>query len=251
MSRYPRKQSETDFYHVYSRGSGRQLIYETADDRIIFLHYLSVALAKFDTTLYAYALMGNHYHLVVNASFDNLSLFGHALNSAYARYFNKTYAHTGHLFQERFSSQPIEDDSYFLAAIRYVHRNPVEACLSESCTYPWSSYANYLGHRARLTDPAVNTAKALDMLGSIEAFTDFHAHSGKEEFIDDVPMPTTMGEVEMIARARDLLSGSSPTTVKSLPKKDRDCCLRALKSAFSTRQIALMTGISRSVVQRA
>lgn len=262
MSRYPRKQSETDFYHVYNRGSGRQLIYENQDDRIMFLNCLNAALANSETTLYAYAEMGNHYHLVLSASYERLSIFGHALNSAYARYFNDAHGRSGHLFQERFSSQPIEDDSHFLTAIRYVHRNPVEAGLAPTCAYPWSSYASYLGQRTWLTDPVsseavptphvkVDTAKALEMLGGVDAFQDFHSHPGSEAFIDDAPMPTAMAEPDMLAAASDLLGGSSPAAVKSLPKKDRDRSLRALKSAFSIRQVALMTGVSRSVVQRA
>ena len=252
MSRYPRRISEAGFYHVYARGSGRQIIFENTNDRVTFLRCLNTALSDCDTTLYAYVLMGNHYHLVVSASYSNLSLFAHALNSSYARYFNNTHERTGHLFQGRFSSQPIEDDSYFLAAIRYVHRNPVEAGLVQTCDYPWSSYTTYLGQCTWLTDPAnMDTTKALDMLGGADAFRDFHAHSGKESFADDAPLPTTMGDVEMLAKARDLLGGTDPATLKSLPRRDRDLTLRILKPAFSIRQIALMTGISRSVVQRA
>ena len=141
MPRAPRKQSESGFYHIYSRGSGRQIIYEDADDRFEFLRCLSTALGRSDAVLYAYCLMGNHYHMVVKSNFEALSDFAHDLNCPYANYFNKRHVRTGHLFEGRFSSQPIAGDEHFLTAVRYVHRNPVEANIAPTCEYDWSSFS--------------------------------------------------------------------------------------------------------------
>lgn len=260
MARTARRLSESGFYHVFSRGSGRQLIYENTDDRKAFLRHLSTAAEEFDTEIYAYCLMGNHYHLVVRASPEDLSSFGHKLNGAYAIYFNAAHERIGHLFQKRFSSQPIEDDSYLLSAIRYVHRNPVEAQLSRTCAYPWSSYGVYLGESSggaysfgeSVPYVPVKTELALGMLGDVEAFESFHAHAGKETFADDVPMRARTDESEMLAIAREALDGLNPADVKSLPKPDRNHNLRALKATTLTlSQIALITGISRSTICRA
>ena len=251
MSRIPRLQSIGDFYHIYSRGSGRQLIFEDNADHQVFLDCLSDALRETDATLYAYALMGNHYHLVVQVDYEHLPKFGHSLNCDYAKYFNARHEHIGHLFQDRFSSQPINDDEYFLSAIRYVHRNPLEAKLSATCSYPWSSYDAYITGSGNQVACPIPT-KAIDMLGDLDAFREFHTHSGKESFDDDVPTSTRIDSDEILALATAALDGDSPTTLKSLPKPARNHKLCTLKSAgLSIRQIALITGISRSIVQRA
>ena len=256
MAHSPRKQSESGFYHVFTRGSGRQIIFEDVSDNERFLSCLASSLEKSDAKLHAYCLMSNHYHLVLETEYAALSAFAYLLNSAYAKYFNRTHNHAGHLFQGRFHSEPIENDEYFLAAIRYVHRNPVEACMTDTCDYPWSSYATYI--EAESTGPAastppipLHTAKALSMLGTVEAFRDFHSHPGKQSFSDDIPMRTQFSTAEIVAIAREALDGADPVNVKSLPKPIRDRDVRLLRSEnLSIRQIALVTGVSRATVQR-
>ena len=251
-----RKQSESGFYHVFARGSGRQVIFEDPSDNKRFLSCLANSLEESGAKLYAYCLMSNHYHLVLETEFEALSAFAYTLNCAYAKYFNRAHGHVGHLFQQRFRSEPIENDEYFLAAIRYVHRNPVEACMTKTCEYPWSSYAAYVdaassGPAASTTAVPLQTAKALSMLGTVKAFCDFHSHSGKQSFCDDAPMCTQVSTAEVIAIAREALGGADPVNVKSLPKPIRNRDVRLLRSEnLSIRQIALITGISRSAVQR-
>ena len=72
MARPPRPRSESDMYHVYTRGTGRQIIYEDDDDRRAFLNMLASSAVKTDAELFAYCLMGNHYHLVVKCDYDAL-----------------------------------------------------------------------------------------------------------------------------------------------------------------------------------
>lgn len=253
--RQRRPQSETDIYHVYSRGSGRQLIYESDDDRLMFLSFLSDATRATGTSLFAYALMGNHYHLVVKSDYEQLPKFGHALNRAYAKYFNEEHSRTGHLFQGRFSSEPIQDDSYFLAAIRYVHRNPVKPGIVSNCSYAWSSYDAYVEPGNQVTPPnfiPITTDLALDMLGGVNAFAEFHTHPEEKSFIDDTPLPTHLTDAEILAVARTILDGREPADLKALPKLERDAALARLRcTALSTAQISLITGISRSTILRA
>ena len=250
MSRIPRLQSESGFYHIFSRGNGRQIIFEDENDRQAFLRCLDSALTDFDTELYAYCLMGNHYHLVVQSDYANLPSFAHKLNCSYAIQFNDAHERVGHLFQDRYRSQPINDDSHLLSAIRYVHRNPVEAHLAPTCNYRWSSYPAYLGATDNLVSRS--TGKVLEMLGGVEAFKEFHSHSGRASFIDDAPIADQMSEAEMIALARDALNGFSPSGLKSLRKPDRDRGLRLLKAtSMSLTQIALVTGIGRTTIHRA
>ena len=274
MPRVPRRQSATDIYHVYLRGSGRQLIYEDDRDCRVFLHALALAAKETDTQLYAYVLMGNHYHLIVKSAFPTLPVFAHKLNCTYAVYFNERHDRLGHLFEGRYKSQPINDELYFLEAIRYVHRNPVVAHIAPDCNYPWSSYADYLPANAKnnqvvscketvsltghpedqpLVRPTINdTSMVLDMLGSAESFQFFHTNPCKAKLADDCPDRASMTEADMIAIARNYLQDIEPGAVKTLPKSDRDRALRYLKLSMLTKtQIALITGLSLSTVSRA
>ena len=247
MSRTPRQQSESGVYHVYSRGSGRQIIFEDNGDRRMFLDCLEQAISKADATLLAYCLMGNHYHLVLKSDFGKLSEMAHRLNRSYAAYFNREHDRSGHLFQQRFGSQAIDDDAYFLGAIRYVHRNPVEAGMTQTCDYPWSSYGEYLGE-AKLIQPEL----ALDMLGGPAGFQEFHAHSSKGFFLDDRAAPIRVNQANMFEVARSALCETNPGDLKSMDRAERDRGLRLLKqSGLSLSQITMLTGISRPTVSRA
>lgn len=95
---------------------------------------------------HAYCLMGNHYHLLIEVPEGILSRGMAWLNGVYTQKFNRKYECTGHLFQGRFKSKPIEDNMQFLTAARYVVRNPVEANIVESAEHwPWSSYRGTTG----------------------------------------------------------------------------------------------------------
>lgn len=132
------------FYHVTARGNERRKIFLSQADYKKFLCYLTDAVHKYGVVLHAFALMGNHYHLIVETPNANLSAFVHAVNSAYTTYFNIKRKRAGHLFQGRFKSILIEKDRYLLELSRYIHLNPVRADIVEKPEdYPYSSYRSY------------------------------------------------------------------------------------------------------------
>ena len=247
MPRKPRMQSEAQIYHVFSRGSGRQIIFEDDADRESFLRILERCMESHASSVFAYCLMGNHYHLLMRIDFQKLPSFMRKLNQEYARYYNQRYGACGHLFESRYGSQPIDGDDYLLQAVRYIHRNPVEAALCPTCDYPWSSYSDYL-ESSGLT----STGMILDMLGGRTAFESFHAHSGKGDFIDDAELPLAADGETVAAAAREALKGVDPRFVKSFEKPKRDRCLSSLRSnGLTVKQISLITGISQPTVSRA
>ena len=146
MARVPRRALPDGIAHVYTRGNRRQPIYVRAADGFHFLGVLNDIVQRFGVACWAYCLMPNHYHLVLDGGQQDLSRALHRLNGCYAQWFNRQYGHWGHLFGDRFSSKEILDEGYALEVIRYVLLNPVRAGL---CTHPrewpWSSYGATAG----------------------------------------------------------------------------------------------------------
>jgi len=128
-----------------------------------FLEYLEVAKEKYKFHLYAYCLMGNHYHLFIKTLQPNLSKIMQYINTAYTAYYNKKRKKTGHLFQGRYKSIMVDEDSYFLELSRYIHLNPVKAkMVSLPEEYKWSSYKGYLKEK---TDKYIDYTEINNYLG--------------------------------------------------------------------------------------
>ena len=155
MPRQGRIQSGTGVYHVMMRGINRQQIFESEEDNRHMLYILSnlhlqyspegTPLSSPTCTIYAYCLMGNHFHLPIQERAWTIGEIIKSLASSYVYYFNKKYQRIGHLFQDRFKSEPVNDMSYFVTLLRYIHQNPVKAgIVSDARDYPWSSWCEYL-----------------------------------------------------------------------------------------------------------
>ncbi len=145
MARPLRLQFPGATYHVFSRGNNRGQVYLTDRDRIKFIELLGRLNEKFAVRIFAYCLMPNHFHLLLETPLGNLSRAVQYLNSTYTAFFNHAHDRTGHVFQGRFKSILVEKDSYLLELTRYIHLNPVATDLSRSPhRYRWSSYRSYL-----------------------------------------------------------------------------------------------------------
>lgn len=146
MSRPLRIEFPGALYHVTSRGDRREAIYRDDDDRHLHLAVIGQAMARFAAQVWAYCLMGNHYHLVVQTSQPNLSRLMRHVNGVYTQAFNRRHGLVGHLFQGRFKAILVDGDAYLLTLCRYVERNPVAAGLvGHVGDWPWSSYRAHVG----------------------------------------------------------------------------------------------------------
>ena len=146
MARPLRIQYPGAFYHVTSRGNERKDIFRNTTDRLKFLSYLESASERYGAVIHAYCLMSNHYHLLIETPFGNLSrIMGH-INGAYTTYFNIKRKRSGHLFQGRYKSILVEVDAYATELSGYLHLNPVRAgIVSRPEEFLWSSYRAYIG----------------------------------------------------------------------------------------------------------
>lgn len=146
MPRIPRLKGEHCTYHVIQRGNERKNIFLDDRDKQRFLDTLASIKDKFNCKFYAYCLMNNHVHLVVDTNGSDISQIMKSLNVSYVLYFNRKYDRCGHLFQDRFKSEVIDNDQYLLEVTRYIHLNPVKAnIVKNAAQYPWSSYLVYIG----------------------------------------------------------------------------------------------------------
>lgn len=146
-------------YHLTARGNGREAIFLEVADYQRFLEQLRGALEADEVVLYAYVLMPNHYHLLVETPLGNVQRFMQRLNTAYSMYFRYKKARPGHCFQGRYGAKLVEGDDYIIRLTRYIHLNPVKTKRWKDAGpeekkkaldgYSWSSYRSYAGLEPR------------------------------------------------------------------------------------------------------
>lgn len=165
MSRPLRIQYRGASYHITCRGIRKDPIYFADRDRLEFIEKMNETAAKYSLIIYAYCLMPNHYHLFLQTPLANLSEGIHQLNGAYASWLRCKRKLVGHVFQGRFKSILVEEETYAINLSLYIHLNPCRWNLAERPQdYAWSSCRDYLETRDSLT-PALRPGRILDMFG--------------------------------------------------------------------------------------
>ena len=246
MPRGARKKSETGYYHIVQRGIGKQILFEDDADNKRFLAIVQKYRRELGFELVAYCLMENHTHLLIRDNHDQLDLIMKKIAGSYAFYFNQKYERCGHLFQDRYKSEPVETDGYLLSVIRYIHRNPEKAGIAKAGKYRWSSYAPYLSPGTEIDNRA-----ALEIIGGAERFEEF-MHGGTDEGCLDTEERRGIRDEtarQIICKTCGINSG---TQLQQWTKTDRDAAIRELKSkGLTVRQLERLTGLNRGVIQKA
>ena len=149
MPRQPRLDIPDVLHHVIVRGIEQRDIFADDADKEHFLARLSSLLTKGATKCFAWALMSNHFHLLLMPTTVTLAETMRRLLTSYAVYFNRKYHRSGHLFQNRYKSSVCEEEPYFIELIRYIHLNPLRAGMVGDLEalerYRWSGHAVLLG----------------------------------------------------------------------------------------------------------
>ncbi|RIE16861.1 REP-associated tyrosine transposase [Candidatus Cryosericum septentrionale] len=142
MSRQARIRIPDGVYHVTTHGNGDMMIFEGPSEKWRLVDLVADTAKEFDWSMYAWCVMGNHYHFLLKTHDDNLSEGMHHINMSYGEWYNKARGRHGHVFQDRFFSILITQDSHLLEASRYVVLNPLRAGLvTTPQEWRWSSYS--------------------------------------------------------------------------------------------------------------
>ena len=244
MSRKARRMSSTGYMHIITRGISRQLLFEEEKD---YQHYLA-ALEKYcletGVRVCAYCLMENHVHLLVHGEAEQIILLMKKLGVNYSGWFNWKYERVGHLFQDRFKSEPVEDERYLFTVFRYILRNPEKAGICKASEYRWSSY--------RLFE---NPPEFMELTPfrsrweNIEHYESFISLGSEDECLEfNRPRHNDQWAQGVMKKELGIQSG---TELQKRDKLERDAALIKLRTkGLSIRQIERLTGINRNIVQR-
>jgi REP element-mobilizing transposase RayT len=172
-------------YHLITRGVDRRDIFHSPEDHKKFLALLAVQKEKLPFFLYAYCLMTNHVHLLIERMTDDVGRIMHRVLTGYTQYYNRKYRRSGHLLQGRHKAILCQADRYLGELVRYIHLNPVRAKMVRKAErYPWSSQRAYLG----LEEPGVaDVDPVLRLFGARKA-------KARENFAQFVAAGARMGQ---------------------------------------------------------
>lgn len=180
MPRHRRVHAPGLLYHVMARGNNGQKVFLSDKDYEAFLDQLVVVRGRYRFYLYAYVLMPNHFHLLLEVRESPTARIMQSLLTGYVRRFNRIHRHKGHLFQGRYKAIACDRDSYLLELVRYIHLNPLRAkMVRQPGRWSWSGHGEYLRTNYRgLIDPG----PVMEELGTAKRYEAFIREGAKQPY---------------------------------------------------------------------
>jgi len=263
MPRQRREFGDSKIYHIMLRGNEKKYIFYDEEDKERFINILLEKKLVESFRIYAFCLMDNHLHLLINDDYNELATIMKRITVSYVQYFNRKYNRVGHLFHDRFKSEIIDSDRYLFAAIRYIHNNPVKAGMVDNIDYKWSSY-NYYINSSSNSGMQIDTDMIMGMFSedknkALKYFVEYSKQEAEDSFIDYEEQSVEDKEINSIDKA--LLYANEflkkyHININALKmrenKKVREELVLQLKnkSSLSVRQIAETLYLDRNIVQR-
>ena len=261
-------------YHAMLRSVNKQQIFECTEDYEQFVRILQrmcgmpvetrpsrirdKAATAFERPerhcyIYAWCLMGNHVHLLLKEADEPIGDVMKRISSSYVYYYNHKYDRVGHLFQERFKSQPVTDMEYFLTVFRYIHQNPLKPHLvADLRDYRWSSWREYMGlcERPFSSIGPVLGRKTIDELHELVCKP---MGDDEERGLLDVEMTTaglTDEQAWSIIERHSGATNASQFQAMDRPRQ-KHCLYLAHEDGVGPRMLSRLTGVTYSIVQKA
>ena len=246
MPRQARKKSRSGIYHIMLRGINKQVIFEDEEDNSKFLETLKNYKAISEYKIFAYCLMSNHIHLLLKVEKEDIDLIIKRRASSYVYWYNWNHKRNGHLFQDRFKSEVVEDDSYFLTVIRYIHRNPIKAGTTKNIDgYKYSSYNEYI------KEPIMVDTDFCFKIIDREQFVDFNKEDTKDVCLEIEGDSFRLTDDEAKEVIYKISNCKTITEFQNLTIDKRDKYLKILRNqGLSIRQISRLTGIGFNIVRK-
>lgn len=254
MSRKARELSSTGIYHIMLRGINRQDIFYDTEDRIRFINTLIKYKTVCEYEIYGYCLMSNHIHLLIKEGKENISQAIKRIGASYVYWYNLKYDRCGHLFQDRFKSEKVEDDRYLLVVLRYIHQNPIKAgIVKEVGQYKWSSYTEYIESKGLLTDiKFILNIFDHNPEQAIEIFKEFMLEENEDKCLDEEEREKQLSDEETIKAIKQLVKSDNLQILQQMDKNKRDKIIKEIKdNGASIRQLNRLTGLGRRIIERA
>ena len=247
MSRKARVKSESGIYHIMLRGINQQQVFEDTEDYEKFLDILRDCKEICRFEIYAYCLMGNHLHLLIKEGTESLEQMFKRICGRFVYWYNVKYRRIGHLFQDRFKSEPVDSDAYFYAVLRYIHQNPIKAGLCKRVgDYTYSSYLEYVN-----VNDLVDREYVLGQM-TIDEFVGLNNQTVDMDCMDISEKPVNRATDEQAkTMIRKISKCENASDFQALDVKVRDKYLKKLREkGISIRQLSRLTGVSFNLIRK-
>lgn len=265
-------------YHIIQRGYNKEPIFKDREDKSYLLEILSETKEIHDFQIFAYVIMNNHYHFAIRTFNIPISRIMHIINTRYAKYYNSKMDRTGPVFEDRYTGILVQDESYLITLIKYIHNNPVAAKICGSMEeYQWSSDVFYRVNMESIVDIeellgmlSINRIDAIkkyielmdEDIGNYQVLKDIYERSpiiGREEFIKS--MEVVDGEEEENIELDEILMRACPSVKeyelikegsrkRYLTKYKKKYIEEARQIGYSYQRIGKNIGISATSVRK-
>lgn len=178
MPRRARESMNTSFFHVIVQGVNKEYIFKKIEYKEKYLKLLRTTQNLYSVDIIAYCIMENHVHLLLHTEdTKKLSKFMKKINEEYGRYYNYIENRVGHIFRDRFLSEPITNYKYLFNCIAYIHNNPVKANIVHDCgSYRFSSYKDYINETGLIDKNIIKLVFGTEKL-ALQYFKELHTKS--------------------------------------------------------------------------
>ncbi|SDK11938.1 REP-associated tyrosine transposase [Natronincola ferrireducens] len=250
MARQARQKSSTGIYHIMLRGIDGRNIFLDDEDKTVFIEKLLKAKEKAKFKVYAYCLMDNHVHLLIEEN-EEIGKSIKRITVGYVQWHNNKYGRTGHLFQNRYNSEVIETENYFITVLRYIHQNPVKAkMVNKMEDYLWSSYNQYSASYQNKSN-YISTEIVNEYFTKQDTFEKYMNQTNQDECLEYRPVKKYTDEELRKKIIKEFKLNISE--VGDLTPQERDRMIKTIycNMRVSIRQLVRILGLGKSIIEKA
>ena len=247
------KKSYTGVYHIILRGINSQEVFFDNMDREKFIKEIQTTKEMYGYKLYAYVLMTNHIHMLIQDENNYISKIMQSLAIRYAMYFNKKYERIGHLFYNRFHSKCVEDEKYLLNVQKYIHRNPQKDGICRMDKYRWSSYQEYIGNNNIVDTEFILSIFNEDKYRAIKIWKDYHQSISDDKDEEEFEIRNKLTDDEAILEIKQKLKIDNIMEIQKYNTEYKRKIIREIASikGITKEQLARIIGVNRRTIHRA